>query len=115
MEEFVDKFTEKVAIMKGGLPWEIGVDLTPLPEPDKPTFIAELISDAVGKGAKCITPGNDQHLGYTFVAPSILCPVNKDMRVWHEEQFGPLVPIAPFIEHSEVQDQSTEYCSLLHI
>jgi glyceraldehyde-3-phosphate dehydrogenase (NADP+) len=31
-----------------------------------------------------------------FVRPTVLYPCNKEMRVWHEEQFGPLIPIAPF-------------------
>ena len=41
-EEFVAKFTAKVGTMKLGLPWEAGVDLTPLPEPSKPHYISQL-------------------------------------------------------------------------
>lgn len=33
-----------------GLPWEEGVNITPLPEPEKPKFLQELIDDAVAKG-----------------------------------------------------------------
>ena len=35
-----------------GLPWEEGVGITPLPEPEKPKFLRELIDDAVSKGMK---------------------------------------------------------------
>ena len=28
--------------------------------------------------------------------PAIVAPVTKDMRLWHEEQFGPVVPVAVF-------------------
>jgi hypothetical protein len=41
-EEFVAKFTAKVGSLKLGLPWEAGVDLTPLPEPSKPQYLADL-------------------------------------------------------------------------
>jgi glyceraldehyde-3-phosphate dehydrogenase (NADP+) len=33
--------------------------------------------------------------------PTVLCPVNSKMRVYNEEQFGPVVPIVPFDEISE--------------
>lgn len=32
----------------------------------------------------------------TLVAPTILYPVNDSMKVYHEEQFGPVVPVAEF-------------------
>ena len=41
-EEFVAKFTAKVGSLKLGLPWEAGVDLTPLPEPSKPHYLSQL-------------------------------------------------------------------------
>ena len=36
-----------------------------------------------------------------FIFPAVLYPVNKDMRVFHEEQFGPVIPIVSFkdIQH----------------
>jgi glyceraldehyde-3-phosphate dehydrogenase (NADP+) len=98
----VERFAARVAKLRGGVPWEAGVDLTPLPEPGKPAYLAELRADAVARGARCITPGAGQGLGHTFVPPSVLYPVTSDMRVWHEEQFGPLVPIGAFSDPAEV-------------
>ena len=37
-----------------------------------------------------------------FVRPTVLFPVTKAMRVWHEEQFGPLCPIATFSSLDEI-------------
>ena len=37
--------------------------------------------------------------GYTeasFVFPAVVYPVNSDMRLYHEEQFGPVIPVVPF-------------------
>mmetsp|Transcript_3427 Transcript_3427/g.7130 ORF Transcript_3427/g.7130 Transcript_3427/m.7130 type:complete len:531 (-) Transcript_3427:379-1971(-) len=93
--QFTEKYCAAVDKMKMGLPWESGVKLTPLPEPSKPGYLRELIEDAEAKGAKVINGLGKQENG-AFVRPSVLYPVSKEMRVWHEEQFGPLCPIAPF-------------------
>ena len=38
----------------------------------------------------------------TIVAPTVLYPVTPAMRVYDEEQFGPLVPIVKFRDTSEI-------------
>lgn len=53
-DTFLEQFTARVDAMKFGNPWEEGVKLTPLPEPDKPEYIQELIDDALAKGAKIL-------------------------------------------------------------
>lgn len=94
-DKFIDKFTEAVKGLKRGMPWESNVFLTPLPEPDKPGYLKELIEDAEGKGAKVIND-NGGRLTNTFFEPAVLYPVSLDMRVTQEEQFGPVIPIMPF-------------------
>ena len=37
-----------------GLPWDEGVTITPLPEEGKPNYLAELVADALAKGAKVV-------------------------------------------------------------
>ncbi len=32
----------------------------------------------------------------TFFYPAILYPVNETMRIYHEEQFGPVIPVASY-------------------
>merc|ERR1711988_1442146 len=95
VEKFVELFVEAVDSMKLALPWEDGVKLTPLPEPNKPKYLTELIEDAVSKGAKVCNGLGGQQNG-PFVRPTVVYPCTKDMRVWQEEQFGPLIPIASF-------------------
>ena len=36
-----------------------------------------------------------------YIYPAVLYPINKDMRIYHEEQFGPVVPIIPFSDINE--------------
>ena len=95
VDEFNRLFVAAVDAMKLGLPWESGVQLTPLPEPSKPKYLDDLIEDAVGKGAKVMNGLGRQQNG-PFVRPTVLYPCSKEMRVWQEEQFGPLIPIASF-------------------
>jgi glyceraldehyde-3-phosphate dehydrogenase (NADP+) len=95
VNEFNKRFSEKVDALKFGNPWEDDVKLTPLPEPGKPAYIQELIDDAADKGAKIINKkGGETSNNYIF--PAVLYPVSKDMRVFEEEQFGPVTPILSF-------------------
>ena len=107
VEEFNQKFVEVVQKLKGGLPWEEDVKITPLPEPNKPKYIKELIDDALSKGA-CILNKNGGETTLSFVNPAVLYPVNKTMKVYEEEQFGPVVPILSFKNIQEPLDYISE-------
>jgi glyceraldehyde-3-phosphate dehydrogenase (NADP+) len=101
--EFNKKFIAKVNALKAGLPWEEGVLLTPLPEPGKVEYLNGLLEDAHKNGAVVINEGGGQSKE-TFFFPAILYPVNSKMRVYDEEQFGPVVPIVPFDDEKEAID-----------
>jgi len=103
IETFNKKFVNRVKELKYGLPWEEGVKLTPLPEPGKPEYIKSLVDDAVAKGAEIINEGGGES-HHSFVYPAILYPVNEDMNLYHEEQFGPVVPILSFKDVQEPID-----------
>lgn len=107
VEEFNKRFSAKVDALKFGNPWEDGAKLTPLPEPDKPAYIQDLIDDATEKGAKVINAkGGETTDNYIF--PAVLYPVTKDMRVFQEEQFGPVIPVVPFSDIEEPLDDMAE-------
>lgn len=100
VEEFNKKFVAEVEKLKCGLPWDENVNITPLPEPHKPNYINEIIIDAQSKGAKVINANGNQ-FEHSFATPTVLYPVNEYMKIYHEEQFGPVVPILSFKEISE--------------
>lgn len=106
-ESIADRFVERMAAavdaLKIGLPWAPGVSITPLPEPGKPAYIAELIADAVVKGARVVNERGGR-ADKSIVAPTLLYPVTPAMRVYQEEQFGPVVPIAPFSDMDQICD-----------
>lgn len=103
LEAFLAKFSAKLAALKPGMPWDEDVALTPLPEPGKVEFLSGLLADALAKGARVVNPGGGVHR-QSFFYPALLSPVTPAMRVYHEEQFGPLVPVVPFRELEEVID-----------
>ena len=95
VDDFIQKFNAKLDSLKLGMPWDDDSFLTPLPEKDKPAYIKSLINDALSKGAQVV----NEYGGETYdsmVFPAVVYPVNATMRLYVEEQFGPVVPIVPF-------------------
>ncbi|MDA0200235.1 MAG: NADP-dependent glyceraldehyde-3-phosphate dehydrogenase [Bacteroidetes bacterium] len=103
IDEFNNKFSEAVDNLKYGLPWEEDVFLTPLPEPSKPQYIKDLIDDATSKGAKVINKKGGQ-MTENYIYPAVLYPVDDSMSLYHEEQFGPIIPIIPYKDINEPLD-----------
>jgi acyl-CoA reductase-like NAD-dependent aldehyde dehydrogenase len=107
VEKFNARMAEEIGKLKLGMMWEKGVNITPLPEPNKPNYLKELIEDAQKHGAKVINENGGTSVN-SFVYPALLYPVNKDMKVWHEEQFGPVVPVVSFSDIQEPIDYLIE-------
>jgi glyceraldehyde-3-phosphate dehydrogenase (NADP+) len=92
---FVEKFKAGVMRLKPGMPWDPGVGLTPVPEPGKVDYLRDLVEDAKKHGAKIVNEGGGEYLN-SFFYPAVLYPVNDKMKLYYEEQFGPVVPIVPY-------------------
>lgn len=99
--ELTSKLAAAVDNLKAGLPWEEGVSITPLPESKKPAFLAELVADALDKGARVANQNAAKIAGGLFF-PTVVAGVDKTMRLFHEEQFGPVVPLSTFSSLEEV-------------
>ena len=94
-KRFLELFAAAIGKLKCGMPWEPGVAVTPLPEQDKPAYLSGLIADAGQQGARVVNEGGGAVYG-SFFYPALVYPVNERMRLYHEEQFGPVVPVLPF-------------------
>jgi len=103
VKTFIDKFNAEVKKLKPGMPWEDGVSLTPLPEPGKVDYLKGLVDDAKKYGAQIVNEGGGE-TAETFFYPAVLYPVNNKMRIYSEEQFGPIVPIVAFDDDQEAID-----------
>lgn len=99
-DQFISLLIEAVGKLQFGLPWVKGVTLTPLPEPGKPAYLKDLMDDAIAHGAKIMNE-NGGTIKASFVYPAVLYPVNNKMKVYSEEQFGPIIPVIPFDDIEE--------------
>ena len=105
VDDFLERFAGEIAKLKFGMPWETDVTITPLPELNKTAYLAGLVEDAKKHGARIV----NEHGGTvneTFFYPALLYPVTPRMRIYHEEQFGPLVPVVPYNDIEE----PIQYC-----
>jgi glyceraldehyde-3-phosphate dehydrogenase (NADP+) len=98
--EFTKRYLEELKKLKPGMPWEAGVGLTPLPEPGKTDYLKGLVDNAKLHGAKVMNE-NGGEISQSYFHPAVLYPVSEKMNIYHEEQFGPIVPIVPFTDDEE--------------
>lgn len=95
VDNFIRRFSDAIGRLKCGMPWERDVDITPLPEQGKTEYLTTLLDDAKYHGAEVINKDGG-FSNNTFFYPALLYPVNSEMRIYSEEQFGPVVPVVPF-------------------
>ena len=86
IDAFLPRFTAAIEELVVDSPWTPNVRITPLPEPNKPAFLTELIADAVAKGAKVLNSKGGEIRDVSLFTPAVVYPVDSSMRLWHEEQ-----------------------------
>jgi glyceraldehyde-3-phosphate dehydrogenase (NADP+) len=95
VDPFLSRYVAAMEALRFGLPWEDGVSLTPMPDPGRMPWLTGLLDDALAHGAEVLNEaGGTVH--ETYLHPAVLYPTTPEMKMWSVEQFGPLVPIAPF-------------------
>ncbi len=99
-EPFVAALAAAVSALQKGVPWSPEVAVTPLPEEGKPQLLTALVEDAVRQGARVVNSGGGK-VDATFFSPAVLYPVEPGMRLYDEEQFGPVVPVVVFSDIEE--------------
>ena len=110
-DEFASKLAEKMGAMKVGRGTEEETEVGPLIDSDQQEKVAELVGDAVDKGAECLTGGKKREGEGYFFEPTVLAGVTGDARVLNEEIFGPVAPVATFASDEEAvaAANDTEY------
>lgn len=96
-EELVNLIVDKVKTLKVGNPLD-NADITPLIDDKSADFVQSLIDDAIQKGAKVLI-GNKREKNLIY--PCILDNVKKNMDIYFEEPFGPILPI---IEIADIKE-----------
>lgn len=116
-EEFTRAFVERMEATVVGDGTADGTECGPLIQPSAVESMLFMVEDALGKGALLAcggyipeleenvpsdTGGMPKNLNKgNFVTPTVLTGVTDSMRVWREEIFGPVAPIATFSGYGE--------------
>jgi succinate-semialdehyde dehydrogenase/glutarate-semialdehyde dehydrogenase len=108
-EEFTRRLGERMGALRVGRGQDDGVDVGPLIDEKAVNGVAELVREAVGKGARVVTGGGDPD--GNFYAPTVLADVPSDARIAREEIFGPVAPVSTFETDEEAiaMANDTEY------
>jgi succinate-semialdehyde dehydrogenase/glutarate-semialdehyde dehydrogenase len=100
-DEFAARLTEKLKAMPVGRGTEDGVQVGPLIDGKQRDKVAELVDDAVSKGAKVMTGGEKVGDRGYFYAPTVLSDISPEADLLREEIFGPVAPVATFSTEAE--------------
>nr|MDP9020236.1 aldehyde dehydrogenase family protein [Actinomycetota bacterium] len=92
-DEFERRFVEHLAALTVGDPMDEGTDVGPLATEQGLADVEELVADAVDKGARLLYGGHRIDGPGWFYAPTALSNVTPDMRMFHEEVFGPVAQL----------------------
>jgi glyceraldehyde-3-phosphate dehydrogenase (NADP+) len=95
VDEFLKRFVAAVDAVSRGMPWQPGVMVTPLAELDRVRYMNEVVADARKHGAQVLNARGGESEA-TLFHPAVVYPVTPEMRLYHEEQFGPVIPVAAF-------------------
>ena len=109
-DEFASLFVSKMKALVIGDPMDEATDVGPLATASGRNDLAELVDDAVAKGAKVLTGGGAPDGPGWFYTPTVLADLTDDMRVVMEEAFGPvasLYRVADRDEAARVANQTT--------
>ncbi|MCE9598726.1 MAG: NADP-dependent glyceraldehyde-3-phosphate dehydrogenase [Spirochaetia bacterium] len=93
--DFIARMAARISVLKVGMPWDKDAKITPLPVKNKAEYLDGLVQDAITRGAKVVNPDGGTFFKTVFF-PALLFPVTPDMRVYQEEQFGPVIPVVPY-------------------
>ncbi len=89
-DDFCARFTDKVKTLKVGSLAEKDTVIGPLIRSAQCGKIGELIDDALSRGAKVLTGGGWED---NMFEPTVIADVTPEMRIFHEECFGPIAVI----------------------
>jgi acyl-CoA reductase-like NAD-dependent aldehyde dehydrogenase len=97
IDSVVDKLAAFLSTKKLGDPLLPETDIGPLVSQRQLDLLEEQVANAVNLGAKVICGGKRPFgLNGSYYEPTILTNISRDMRVWREEVFGPVLPVVPF-------------------
>jgi succinate-semialdehyde dehydrogenase/glutarate-semialdehyde dehydrogenase len=116
-DAFTERFVARMAAVRVGRGTQDGVELGAMVDQDQLDKIAELVDDAVGKGATIACGGHTVGDAGYFYAATVLTDVPDDARILTEEIFGPVAPIRVFDTEADAIEEAnaTEYGLIAYV
>jgi succinate-semialdehyde dehydrogenase / glutarate-semialdehyde dehydrogenase len=110
-EQFSAKLAEKMGALTLGRGVDEGTDVGPLIDGTQRGKVADLVEDAIGRGASAVVGGHARDSAGYFYQPTVLTNVPDDAKLLHEEIFGPVAPVMGFTDEDEAiaAANNTEY------
>jgi succinate-semialdehyde dehydrogenase/glutarate-semialdehyde dehydrogenase len=110
-DEFARRLAARLGELKVGRGTDEDVKVGPLIDDAQRSKVAELVEDAVAKGAKVLVGGGPLDGRGYFFQPTVLADVPDEARLLDEEIFGPVAPVRGFASEDEAiaAANATEY------
>ena len=105
---FAETFVEALNKMKIGHGLDADTEIGPLINRKRLDFVEQMVEDTVNEGAKVECGGKrpaDKNKGF-FYEPTVFSDINDDMRIMHDEPFGPLAPLMTFEDFDDVIERA---------
>jgi acyl-CoA reductase-like NAD-dependent aldehyde dehydrogenase len=102
-EEFIEVVSDASRALRMGSGLLSETQVGPLINAVQRDRVEAMVREAVAQGAEALTGGSrpaDMRRGY-FYAPTVITNLTEQMRLYHEEIFGPVMPIVPFSDPEE--------------
>ena len=101
-EPFVEACAAKAKRLCVGNGMDPDTDVGPMIRQRQLQTVEQQVDEAKARGARVLIGGKRlPELGPNFYAPTVLADVDHDMRIMHEETFGPVLPVMPFDAEDE--------------
>ena len=107
-DAFAAKLKTAVEALQLGDGFTAGVTMGPLINTDAVAKVEDHLTDAKAKGGAILTGGNRDNTGALYFAPTIVTGVTQNMKVAHEETFGPLAPLFKFDDENDVIEMAND-------
>ncbi|GIM47770.1 NAD-dependent succinate-semialdehyde dehydrogenase [Collibacillus ludicampi] len=106
LDAFTNKLVERLKKAKVGDGRNKDTEIGPLVNERALNKVLDHIDDAKAKGGRIVCGGHrltegDYSKGF-FIEPTVIVDVTQEMKICHEETFGPVVPIIPFKDEASV-------------
>jgi succinate-semialdehyde dehydrogenase / glutarate-semialdehyde dehydrogenase len=106
--DFSARLAERMAAMRVGNGMDADTQVGPLIDEAARTKVAQLVEDALARGAVVVTGGVKADGPGYFYPPTVLTDVPRDAALMSDEIFGPVAPVIPFDDEDDMVRQAND-------